>query len=154
MISTCLLILLPAWLIQLGMYGQILRLGFVLMCSVRVRRKNPWPDVARPGFRWWLPIWQFCTTPLAWRVTSLTFQAFQLKTPDPWEEDAGSLSNPQTLEDEVSNQKTWLTTPFPSTNGNYYNEMWDGDFTTFSMRWNEKDELWEDLVKKKSPRQK
>ena len=30
-------------------YGQILRLGFVL--CVRVRRKNPWPDVARPGFR-------------------------------------------------------------------------------------------------------
>ena len=54
--------------------------------------ENPWPDVARLGFRWWLPIWQFCTTPLAWRVTSLTFQAFQLKTPDPWEEDARSTN--------------------------------------------------------------
>ena len=58
-----------------SMYGQFLRLGFVLgmymtYVCVRVRRKNPWPDVARPGFRWWLPIWQFCTP---WRVTLLTF---------------------------------------------------------------------------------
>ena len=58
---TYLLILTAARLIHLGtylssMYGQFLRLGFVLgmymtYVCVRVRRKNPWPDVARPGFR-------------------------------------------------------------------------------------------------------
>ena len=73
--------------------------------------ENPWPDVARLGFRWWLPIWQFCTTPLAWRVTSLTFQAFQLKTPDPWEEDARS-TNTWRWGQPPPTKKTWLTTPF------------------------------------------
>ena len=80
--------------------------------------ENPWPDVARLGFRWWLPIWQFCTTPFE---RSLTCHLFDLPLfswrVNPWEEDAGSTNTSRSP--KLEKKPDWQ---HPSTNGNYYNE--------------------------------
>ena len=46
--------------------------------------ENPWPDVARLGFRWWLPIWQFCTTPFERSLTCHLFDLPSFSVEDSW----------------------------------------------------------------------